>query len=55
LQNGTHRGKEGAADQSTHGWMGLEAACKDETSLEMNVSIESSEGNLCIPLAATKF
>jgi hypothetical protein len=39
----------------THGWMGLEAACKDETSLEMNVSIESSGGNLCIPLAATKF
>jgi hypothetical protein len=23
LQNGTHRGNGGAADQSTHGWIGL--------------------------------
>jgi hypothetical protein len=31
LQNGTHRGKRGAADQSTHGKMGLGTACKEET------------------------
>jgi hypothetical protein len=43
LQNGTHRGKGGTADQSTYGRMGLGAACKEETS-RMNVSIESSRG-----------
>jgi hypothetical protein len=37
----THRGKVGAADQSTHGRMGLGTACKEETS-RMNISIESS-------------
>jgi hypothetical protein len=28
LQNGTHRGKGGATDQSIHGRMGLGTACK---------------------------
>jgi hypothetical protein len=44
LQNGTHRGKEGAADQSIHGRMGLGTACKAETSRTKNVSIDSSGG-----------
>jgi hypothetical protein len=44
LQNGTHRGKGGAADQSIHGRMGLGTAGKGETSRMKNVSIESSGG-----------
>jgi hypothetical protein len=48
LQNGTHRGREAAADQSTRGRMGLGTACKAETSRMKNVSIESSGGRkLC--------
>jgi hypothetical protein len=51
LQNGTHRGTGGAADQSIHGRMGLGTACKGETLRMKNVSIESSGGNkicLCV-------
>jgi hypothetical protein len=44
LQNGTHRGKGDAADQSVHGRMGLGTACKDETLRMNNVSIVSSGG-----------
>jgi hypothetical protein len=44
LQNGTQRGKEGAADQSIHGRVGLGTACKGETLKMENVSIESSGG-----------
>jgi hypothetical protein len=44
LQNGTHRGKGGAADQSVHGRMGLGTAFKGETPRMKNVSIESSGG-----------
>jgi hypothetical protein len=32
LQNGTHRGKTGETDQSTHGRMGLRTARKEEIS-----------------------
>jgi hypothetical protein len=47
VQNGTHKGKEGIADQSTHGRMGLRTAYKEETSRMKNVSIKSSgEKNL---------
>jgi hypothetical protein len=42
LQNGTHRGKGGEADQSTHGRIGLGTACKEETSRMRNVSSERS-------------
>jgi hypothetical protein len=44
LQNGTHRGCVGVADQSTHGRMGLGAACKAETSRLKNISIENFAG-----------
>jgi hypothetical protein len=42
LQNGTHRGKEGAAYQSAHGRLRLGTACKAETSRMKNVLIETS-------------
>jgi hypothetical protein len=42
LQNGTHRGKEGAADQSAHERMRLATAWKAETSRMKNISTESS-------------
>jgi hypothetical protein len=42
LQNGTHRGKGGAADHSIHGRMGLRTACKEETSRMKNVCTDSS-------------
>jgi hypothetical protein len=42
LQNGTHRGKGGAADQSIHGRMGLGTAYKEETL--KNDSMVSSGG-----------
>jgi hypothetical protein len=49
LQNGTHKGKGGVADQSTHGRIGLGAAYKKETSRMKNVSVESSGGKkLCL-------
>jgi hypothetical protein len=48
LHNGTHRGKAGAADQSTQGRMGLGTARKEETSRVKNVSIESSGGKIKI-------
>jgi hypothetical protein len=49
LQNGTHRGKAGTADQSVHGRMGLGTACKEETSRIKNVLIQSSGGKkLCL-------
>jgi hypothetical protein len=49
LQNGTHRRRGGAADQSIHGRMGLGTACKEETLRMKNVSIVSSEGRkLCL-------
>jgi hypothetical protein len=49
LQNGTHRGKGGAADQLILGRMGLTTACKEETLRMKNVSIESSGGKqLCL-------
>jgi hypothetical protein len=42
-------GKEGAADQSTHGRMALGKACKGETSRMTNVLIKSSGGRkLCL-------
>jgi hypothetical protein len=41
LQNGSHRGKGVAEDQSTHGRMGLGTVCKEETSRMKNVSIEN--------------
>jgi hypothetical protein len=44
LQNGTHKGKEGMADQSTDGRTGLGTTYKEETSRVKNVSIESSGG-----------
>jgi hypothetical protein len=44
LQNGNHRGSRGgAADQSAHGSVRLEATRKEETSRMKNISIESSE------------
>jgi hypothetical protein len=49
LQNGTHRGKGGGADQSIHGRMGLWTACREETLMIKNVLIESSGGRkLCL-------
>jgi hypothetical protein len=49
LQNGTHRGKGGAADQSMHGWIGLMIERKDVTLRMKNVSIQSSdEKKLCL-------
>jgi hypothetical protein len=50
LENGTHRGRSGAADRSTHGRMGLGTAYKEETSRIKNVSIESSgkKKNMCL-------
>jgi hypothetical protein len=42
LQNRTHRERGGAADQSTHGRIGLRTACEAETSRMKNVSIEKS-------------
>jgi L-alanine-DL-glutamate epimerase-like enolase superfamily enzyme len=50
LQNRTHRGKGGAADQSTHGRMGLRTACKEETLRVKNISIESSGGKTIMSL-----
>jgi hypothetical protein len=44
LQNGTHRGNEDAADQSTRGRIGLGTACKAETSRMKNISVEDSGG-----------
>jgi hypothetical protein len=44
LQNGTHGGKRGAADQSSHGRIGFRAACKAETSRMKNVLTKSSGG-----------
>jgi hypothetical protein len=45
LQNGTHRGKGGAADQSIHDRrMGLGTARKGETSRMKNISTEGSGG-----------
>jgi hypothetical protein len=44
LQNGTTKGRGGAAEQSIRGRMGLERVCKDETSRMKTVSIESSGG-----------
>jgi hypothetical protein len=49
LQNGTHRGEGGAADQSIHGKMGLRTECKEETLRIEDVSIVSSGGRkLCL-------
>jgi hypothetical protein len=49
LQNGTHRGKEGAADQSLHGRLGLGTEYKDVTIRMNSVSIQSSGGKkLCL-------
>jgi hypothetical protein len=49
LQYGTHRGKWGAADQSTHGRMGLGTECKVKTSRMKNVLIKNSGGKkLCL-------
>jgi hypothetical protein len=42
LQNGTHRGNGGEADQSTHGRTGKGTACKQEVSRMRNILIESS-------------
>jgi hypothetical protein len=48
LQNGTHRGKEGAADPSVHGRMGLGTACEERILRMKNDSIESFGGKkLC--------
>jgi hypothetical protein len=48
LQNGTHRGKGAAAEQSARGRMGLGPACKEETSRIKNVHIKISGGKrLC--------
>jgi hypothetical protein len=44
LQNGTHRGRGAAADQSTQGRMGSGKACKAEKLRMKNISIESSGG-----------
>jgi hypothetical protein len=44
LQDGTHRGKGGAADQSIHGRMGLGTVCKEEMLRMKNVSIMRSGG-----------
>jgi hypothetical protein len=41
LQNGTHRGKAGAADQSARVRVGLRTVCGVETS-RINISMESS-------------
>jgi hypothetical protein len=49
LQNGTHKGKGGATDQSVHGLMGLGTVYKGETLRMENVSIVSSGGRkLCL-------
>jgi hypothetical protein len=49
LQNGTHRGKGGMADQSIHRRVGLGTAHKGETSRMKNVLIVSSGGRkLCL-------
>jgi hypothetical protein len=42
LQNESHRGRGGTADQSIHGRTGLGTACKEETLRMKNVSIENS-------------
>jgi hypothetical protein len=44
LQNGTHKGKGGVADKSTHGRLGLGTTCKAETSRMENASVKSSAG-----------
>jgi hypothetical protein len=49
MENGTHRGKGGATDQSLHGRMRLGTACREETLRVKNVSIMSSRGRkLCL-------
>jgi hypothetical protein len=44
LQNETHRGTVGTAEQPTHGRMGLGTACKEEISRMQKISIDGSEG-----------
>jgi hypothetical protein len=49
LQNGTHRGKGGTANQSTNGRMGLGMACKEETSRIKYILIKVAGGKkLCL-------
>jgi hypothetical protein len=48
LQNGTHRGKGGAADHSACGGMELGTACKADSSGMEHVSIKSSRRKDCV-------